>query len=300
MRCSENATAPIDIVKSNAGDCQLKCDYTPQYDNTDISAENKGDHILYTFGQTKKLSTFNTEGYRVIDMRLYQPSLHRYEGKNCSAEILITHTNVSKNMTLIVCIPIESAEYAESGMNELISQVAQLANTEGGSTAIRSPGFTLSSLVPLKPFYNYTGLSAFGNCGESIQYIVFGLNNAIRITNKNLNDLTNIITKNEYTVKNNSSGLFYNKKGPDKSTGEIYINCQPTDSSGEIMVDEEALPTNRSKGYRNIYDKKKGGYLKKILGRENKKILISIIISIIIVCIIYKLWFSIQNYFNSE
>lgn len=300
MRCSENATAPIDIVKSNAGDCQLKCDYTPQYDNTDISAENKGDHILYTFGQTKKLSTFNTEGYRVIDMRLYQPSLHRYEGKNCSAEILITHTNVSKNMTLIVCVPIESAEYAESGMNELISQVAQLANTEGGSTAIRSPGFTLSSLVPLKPFYNYTGLSAFGNCGESIQYIVFGLNNAIRITNKNLNDLTNIITKNEYTVKNNSSGLFYNKKGPDKSTGEIYINCQPTDSSGEIMVDEEGLPTNRSKGYRNRYDKKRGGYLKKILGRDNKKILISIIISIIIVCIIYKLWFSIQNYFNSE
>ena len=287
MSCPD-ATAPINIVYNIAGECQLKCDYNPLYDNTTVSAENKGDYILFNFGQTERVATFNTEGYRVNDMRLYQPSLHRYSGKTCSAELLISHTNVSKNMKLVVCIPVESGERLENDLDALIFQVAERANTEGGNATINLPNFNISRLVPIKPFYSYTGTTTFEPCNEIVQYVVFDITDALIITNKNLNNLKNIISPNNYDAKENPDGFFYNKQGPYRSSDEIYINCQPTDSSGDVMVNKEGNPLSKS-------DTHSGDYFKKMMNMYGSDAVISIFISIFILIVLIKLWEFLSN-----
>ena len=76
MSCP-NATAPINIVKTMADECDLKCDYSQDYPITSITADNEGDYIRFAFDPEKIASVkFNSQGYRVLEARIYQPSLH--------------------------------------------------------------------------------------------------------------------------------------------------------------------------------------------------------------------------------
>lgn len=287
MSCSE-ATAPINIVYNLAGDCQLKCDYVPRYTTTSVSAQHKGDYILYTFDITDTSTTFNTELYNATEMRLYQPSLHQYAGNRSGAELLISHTNVSKNKTLLVCIPVDIGESSEDGVVEsLIGQVAARANTEGGSTTINLPGFKISSLIPVKPFYSYTGTTPFNPCNETAHYVVFNMTDAIKIRSPSLKDLQSIITPNNYDVKTNPDGYFYNKNGPsnyDLPDDKLYIDCIPTGSEGKIMVDEDV---ETIKDNNNPVVKK---YLKYMFKNVNQQWVINLIISIVAVFFLVKGW----------
>ena len=55
MSCP-NATAPIDIVRSIADECDLKCDYSFKYPITSVTADNKGDFIRLSFDPEKEPS----------------------------------------------------------------------------------------------------------------------------------------------------------------------------------------------------------------------------------------------------
>lgn len=286
MSCS-NATAPINIVYNLAKDCQLKCDYEPHYDFTTVSAENKGDYIAYTFGETNTATTFNTEIYNVTEMRLYHPSLHQYAGKATSAEILISHINVSRNTRLIVCIPVEIGEsLEESLMESLISQVVSRANTEGGITAVDTTSFTISSLVPLKPYYSYNGTTPFNPCNETANYVVFDRSDAIKISSSTLKNLKSIITPNNYQVKENSEGYFYNKNGPSKSNNsddDIYIDCAPVGSEGKDMVYYQDFSVNGDKpNAKEIFE----NLPKNIF----KNWFVQMVVSILILAILIKGW----------
>lgn len=243
MTCP-NATAPINLNRNQAGNCILKCDYEQHYKQTSVSAENKGNYIRYSFTQSDTPPvTFNTEKYNVSEMRLYRPSLHRYGGKQCDAELMIDHTNISQNTGLLVCIPIVDGGDSSGVFDELISQVAARANSTGGITTIGSPSFSIGNIVPNKPFYSYTGTMPVIPCIGTKKYIVFDKENAIKISGKNLVNLKNIITEHNYSVQKNSEGFYYNKNGPSKGTGEddIYIECSPT---GEDKTNETKSSNN--------------------------------------------------------
>ena len=282
MSCS-NATAPINIVYNLAKDCQLKCDYEPHYDFTTVSAENKGEYIAYTFGETNTATTFNTEIYNVTEMRLYHPSLHQYGGKATSAEILISHINVSRNTRLIVCIPVEIGEsLEESLMESLIGQVVSRANTEGGITAVDTTSFTISSLVPLKPYYSYNGTTPFNPCNETANYVVFDKSDSIKISSSSLKDLKSIINPNSYQVKENTAGYFYNKNGPIKSNNsddDIYIDCRPAGSEGKTIVYDQSFSINNDKPN-----------AKEIFENLYKNWFVQMMISILIMTILIKVW----------
>lgn len=241
-----SCTSPIDIVPNLVtGKCDLKCDYIPNYDFTTVTASNNGDHILYTFGETSSYTSFNTQLYTPNNMILYSPGLHSYSGTKSKAELLISHTHANSSDHLIVCIPIDIGESLEETiMDSLISQVAIRAPSEGGTTIIHSPSFTISKLVPTKPYYNYTGTAFFeSNCDKMANYIVFPAEYAIKITSQSMKKLTDITIENDYSIKENSDGYFYNANGPRQSSNssdDIYIDCQPTGDQGKTTIYEPA------------------------------------------------------------
>lgn len=236
MACP-NATSPVNISRNTAGTCNLKCDFSQQYTVGSVNAENKGDYIRYTVSSFTPQVTFNKEQYNVSELRLYQPSLHRFGGIQCDGELLITHTNVTQNTTLCICIPIVSDGNTLSIIDTLIAQVIDRANSNGGQTAISISNFNLANVVPNKPYYNYTGTLPILPCIGDIQYIVFDKSNAISVTSKTIAGLKKIITAHTYGVHKNPNGIFYNENGPSKGTlDDIYIECNPTGSDGKMYA----------------------------------------------------------------
>ena len=259
MNCS-TATAPINIVRSlNSGDCDLKCSFQPGYHTTSVSAENRGEFIRLTFDADNKAPVvFNKEKYNVSDARIYQPSLHRYGGTQLPAELIISHQNTSQNKELLVCIPIIDSGSNSSTFDALIDQVAVKANSMGGKTSIGISRFNLSDLVPMKPYYSYSGTLPYLPCmKDDVDYVVYGQQHAISIQSSSLKKLKKIIIANTYQPHKNPDGFFYNKNGPSVGDmdGEIYIECNPTGADGKVLVPEGDGDTSGSNAPENIADK---------------------------------------------
>jgi carbonic anhydrase len=237
------ATAPINIVKSlNSGDCDLKCDFQPGYQPTSVYAENREVFIRLTFDSDNNPPVvFNKEKYNVSEARLYQPSLHRYGGTQLPAELIISHQNTSQNKELLVCVPIIDSSSSAGIVDSLINQVAIRANSLGGKTSIGVNNFTLSDLVPMKPYYSYTGTLPYFPCmKDGVDYIVYGQQYAIEIQSSSLKKLKKVIMANSYHPHKNPDGFFYNKNGPTLGDidGDIYIECNPTGADGKVIVPE--------------------------------------------------------------
>lgn len=238
MNCI-NATSPVNIVKATAGKCDLKCSVTFNYGTTSVRAENKGDFIRLAFDpENKPPVIFNAQKYVVQEARIFQPSLHTFNGQHTAAELIITHQNQSSNQNLLVCVPISGSGSASGTLDTILKQVAQKANTKGSSTNISSSSFSIKQLVPNKPFFNYVGTLPYSPCNGSYEYIVFDKGNAITITDSALLNLAKVVTPAVYATHTPVGGLFYNSTGPGTLTDgdDIYIECNPTGDDGSILV----------------------------------------------------------------
>lgn len=238
MSCN-SATAPINIVKSDAGKCDLKCSVVFNYGVTSVRAENKGDYIRIVFDpQTAPPVTFNAQKYVVQEARIYQPSLHTFGGQHTAAEIVITHQNQYSNQNLLVCVPISNGGSSSGALDVLVKQVAQKANTKGGSTNLTGSTFSVKQLVPNKPFYNYVGTLPYLPCNGTYEFIVFGKSNALTMTDSAINNLAKVITPSVYSTHKPIGGLFYNDSGPGSLADgdDIYIECNPTGDDGSILI----------------------------------------------------------------
>ena len=108
--------------------------------------------------------------------------------------------------------------------------------------------FNLEILIPKKPFYSYSATEPYNPCTENVDYIVFSpVEASLDIMPESLTTLQAIITSNPYSIKSGAK-LFYNEKGPSmgNADGQIYIDCQPTNSSEEevnMVVDIKAPVT---------------------------------------------------------
>ena len=241
MSCP-NATAPIDIVKNNAGVCDKKCDIAFDYPNTSVVARNKGEYIRFSFDKSSTPPVFfNKEKYEVQEMRLFQPSLHTFSGSRASGEIVIVHNNLGSSRTLLVCIPLVTEALKGAEVDALINQVAQKANTFDSSTNINLNVFSLKNIVPSKPYYFYTGTLPYSPCNGVNDIIVFDKDHAISITASSFINLKKIISASDYDVHKPKNGFFHNQNGPSNFTGsamgdDIYFECNPTGSDGETLV----------------------------------------------------------------
>jgi len=231
----------IDINNANiTGDCNLKCSYSFDYQNSSTVATNTGFSVSLTYDKANVSPViYNANKYEVSSINIYAPSIHTFDGSQAPAEIVIFHKPSVSGSPLAVAIPFIPRENRDSSsliLAQIISAVTFNAPASGESTNINTADFNLNDVVPGKtPFFSYTA-------NNSTDWIVFSLDHAIILEADIYTRLTNIIDPPPSSIIPESGpNLFYNSFGSVHSVGgsagddQIYIDCQPVTTSSEVV-----------------------------------------------------------------
>jgi hypothetical protein len=260
----------IDISQSNiAGQCNTKCAYSFDYQDCGLSAENKETKIEYGLDPVPSVPPvlYNNKQYKPISIYILQESTHTYDGIRANAEIMILHTPVNGGNALYIVIPITKST-DNSNASTLIDQMINDAPKKGGDKIpdVNVENFSLNTIVPRSPFFTYTKNNA--------DYIVFP--KAIPLSEDTLTNLESITKSISIdTKKDTGTKIFYNGVGPKSTLADqgIYIDCQPTGSSGEVDIVTARNPP--------VYD------MDTIMKDPTMYIIIQLIVSCIIFVVIY-------------
>ena len=242
--CS-NATSPVNIsMPTIAGPCHLKFDYNHEYGIYTPNVTNSGNYLSLNYSGKTNPVKYNDENYTVNEVRIYQPSLHTYYRDTVAdGEILIIHGGPGKN--LIVSVPFISGEKNDKGseqLGKLLEESALRTPNKHESATVSVGNFSLDNFIPdRKGYYSYTGTLPYKPCNGTYSYVVYNIDDALNIKSSVLDKIKKNIKTVKVDVKNNS--VFYNEKGANSKNNDdtIYIDCQPVDSTGEILVQEGAI-----------------------------------------------------------
>lgn len=242
----ENATAPMDISKDNIqGPCTLLCDFNHKYGTYNPSVTNKTNYLSlnYTNPTSKPPVIYNDLGYNVSEIRIYQPSLHKYNGTNANGEILIIQGGNGKN--LITSIPIMEGGKTDKGSVQLamlIDEAAMRIPNSDESMTFSGGNFTLDNFIPNRvPYFSYTGTLPYSPCNGTYSYVVFGIENALNIPNRILTKFKQIIQTTTIDSVIGTNYLYFNKDGAnsrENNRDQIYIDCQPVNEDGQLLVNQ--------------------------------------------------------------
>jgi len=247
MSCKHNS-APIDIDTSlPKSHCEGKCSYQFKYRPSQALLKNKGTYISlgkYSTTSTDKIINNNIRVDNHINPYIFCPSVHTFKNRRYAAELIIVHKGNGRMMT--VCIPINGIGSSTSSLSNILSpknlDSILLKNQVSYSS---NELYNLSDYIKVNvPFYSYVAPLFFDNC-DKCNYIIYP--DPITISAASISIIKKIISNHKIPICGRECPLlYYNKKGATDGTknDEIYIECQPTDSSGkEIPVpDRKPLP----------------------------------------------------------
>jgi len=277
MSC-ETATGPIDIIPTNKTcnlKCFFKYKYYPGVVIAKNNSDYIQLKVLDTDAASVKYSASGSRGtcnknsiggdYVIDEIRIYTPSLHTYNNSLADGEIIISHTNITGGTNLLVCIPISNGAgtqgKASNQLNLIVNEMINLGNSSNEGGIIQGLKFDLNNFIPQKGFYSYIATLPYFPCDKCVYYIVFDKSEAsVGINNAALEKLQSIIKKNMVApprsistlgyiskVEGDPTGIkknlayAYNKTGPKYATvnnDEIWIDCQPTGSKDEVIIEE--------------------------------------------------------------
>jgi carbonic anhydrase len=85
---------PNIAVTANMGECLYQCEYKYHYGLANIRATHNNGYISIEYQtQNKEFPVmFKGQEYSVSELRIYTPSLHKHNGKNTDAELVIVHS----------------------------------------------------------------------------------------------------------------------------------------------------------------------------------------------------------------
>jgi len=213
------------------GNCTYKCDMAFNYPVKSCTVTNSGSYLNLSCSDSSSPVTFNNTKYSILGGFLGCPSLYLYNNQKANAELILTHYAADIGKQLYVCIPLSTNGTSGAASNkiaEIIDATAKGAPSQGENTSQGISDFTLNDFIPLKEFYSYETNSSY--------FVAFGMQNAIYISQKSLTSLQKLIKPYSGVAFPSGPNLFVNKKGPVKGlnstgTNDIYIDCQPTNSS---------------------------------------------------------------------
>lgn len=224
---------PIDISKSNIyANCDQKCSFSFSYSQTLLVAKNNNTQLTFLMEQNPVPPvTYNNMKYNASSFSLFTPSLHKWNGANTDAEIIIEHIPVLGGKYLYVCIPIVKSNAinspSSSSLSEIIHEASKHTPANGEITNLTISNFTLQNIVPNAPFYSYYG----ENTMFQGDFIVYDKIQNIPLTNETISLVSSMIQGS--TVEMFGGNLYYNPLGTNQTETDIYISCQPTGFSDE-------------------------------------------------------------------
>jgi len=233
---NQTQPTPMNVSPQNiSGNCTLKCDFSFDFPVSSCTATNNGTLLKLSLNYSSPPVIFNNTKYNFLEAQLNSPSLLLYNNQKSSAELIMAFQPVSGGKYLIVTIPISTNGISGAGSNkisEIINAASKGAPAQGGSTNQGIADFTLNDFIPIREFYSFS----YPDLG--IDFVSFGTQSAIYISQNDLTTLQKIIKPPSSFPFTSGPKLFVNKKGPVKGIGlsggsDIYIDCQPTNSSEE-------------------------------------------------------------------
>jgi carbonic anhydrase len=238
-----NTTTPLNIsLSKQSGKCDSKCDYSFKYQSSSCVTTNKDTYISVAYDSASDSPvTYNSRKYNVTEIRIYSPSIHKYNNYPAAAEIIIIHTPVSGGNKLVVSVPVKIEASTSKGStvvnNIIMGTVTKAPNLNESATLNDIRTFTLNDIVPKnKSFFSYSGQEPFNTCSSIVDFVVFApLSSDISITSAVLNKLREIIKNSGIVAKepDNNTQLFVNERGSNSTNvnEDIYIDCQPVSQS---------------------------------------------------------------------
>lgn len=255
----------INISRENVlGNCDFRCSFDFKYDtlsginnpNNNLKISNYGNKLVLPIDHRLNHSiTYNTFPYNVLALLIVSPSIHKFNNEKTDGEILIEHFPTSGGKSLFVCIPFKEgtpSSYSDNSpsfylTNMILSAKSTINNqSENNASQINLTELNLNNFVPKKPFFTYTG----NHIVESFMsdYIVFGIDDAIKISNRNdnvIDVLSEIITPLSIQMRGNS--LFYNTYGPNNAVLTNLVNTSTSAPPNRVPFVDTAtssVPTN--------------------------------------------------------
>ena len=251
-----SCTAPLNIVKRRAGKCSLKCLLWYKYGSSSCTVTNQKDHLMISYDGNSDVM-FNSLSYQPVEVRIFKPSLHTFDGVQADAEMIVVHKGTSGG--LLICIPIMGSNNvnASTGTN-VIDDIVTNAPQQNETTTLNMHDYNLNFLIPKTSYFSYTATLPYGNCdGTQYEYVVFP-KQSLSISKETLSSLGNLI-HNSYTSSKEGE-VYWNEQGTKTNgfagDGQIYIDCQPTgqgDDTTEIMFKETTGKIDYTWVYKFLY-----------------------------------------------
>lgn len=316
MSSSTPCSSPVNISSTDPSikECNVYCTYQYEYnDSACVVSVNKSDpsgnyldikYDLKNNGSSHHV-TFNGVGYNVTSIRVYQPSLHTYDNQRAPMELLIFHDGGVSDK-LVVSIPYQSgsasSDYTSSKtgsqvLQNIINDYSKLSPSPPSSSSSNSQNlniknFNLNNFIPNTRYYYYIGteLPKFGVCTQpnSTKYVLFDMHKGGQyISSDAISKIQNLIAASTFPVKTNTlykSAKFPNSNSAAAKSNEIYIDCNPTGAKGEELYKPANNSSNEISGINKMLD-----------GLKNSGVvqfLVSIIVSIIVIWVIKKAFFT--------
>ena len=250
MSACKKGTSPID-VQPTKNQCTLTCLYQFDYKDSSLTIENKKTHLVLSYDAPQSKITFNEEHYKVQEIRLYAPSLNKYQGRRYDAELIVHHIH-EDGSNLLVCVPIQSSS-SKSTSASLFEEMFRFAPQPKETASINIHNYNLNHFIPRGAYYTYEGSLPYQPCDGTYHIILFDPKLAISMSPSSHKELKTLIQDATTSIPSSSSSssksppLFYNPQGTQsremmKSLGqhhdddEIYIDCQPVNQEGEVYV----------------------------------------------------------------
>ena len=237
---------PRDVISYNGDDfsaspCSQMCLYSYNYAaSSSCVVSNDGDRLTIIYDGGGDV-TFNNATYTPTRIRLFKPSLHKFNGTQANGEVIIEHSaRAASNTGLLVCIPLIS-NGSLSNASAIFEDIIRHSPTkEDESFSLSISDFSLNYIIPTAPYYTYSGPLPYDACNNSAtyQYVVFhpSQKGAITLSSTVMDGLGAMISQS-FVVAHKEKGLFFNAIGTSKNgfSGEdqIYIQCQPAGASAD-------------------------------------------------------------------
>ena len=244
-------TVNIPARKSETkGDCSGKCNLSFKYQASACTVTNKGYYLSLGYEHNDSQVVYNNSNYKVENIRLYTPSINKFNGSRADAELVVLHKN-NRNEYLAVCVPIKKDNTSNPSsilLNQIISATPVQRNKISN---VSVTNYSLNHFIPKAPFFSHVGPLPWDLTIRNVNYVIFDTSVSIaKIDNRTFKLLTQLINEKDFTVSK-LTNLYYNKKGSTNIGGgkdkEIFIDCQRVTPDGfsKERIQEE-VPTNPS------------------------------------------------------
>lgn len=215
MSC-QNYKSTINIVenKVNTQKCSADCEYSYSHNpNSSCIVINKGAYLEIKTDGTDHVK-FNSVDQSILSIRLYQPSIHLFDGAQVDAELIIQYLGTAQN--LFVCMPI-IGEDTSGPSNTFFSKFIPFVNGSEKNTTqiIQTNSWSLNDALGYNiPYFYYIGSYPYSPCNGTASIIVFDKKNAAKINLNDLKSLKSYITATPKAAAGSEGFLMYNNKGP--------------------------------------------------------------------------------------